>query len=287
MNEEAENQEENLAPPAPAIDLPGKRLRESRETAQMSKDEVASHLHLDVSLIDALEKDDFEKLPSAAYICGYLRSYARLMKLPEKEIVDAYSHGQEINAALIPENVDIVPRRENASKMIRMIAILIVVVFVAAGAMWLAERFKLLEHLSGEDAEVSQIEMDISSVATEGNKQIISEPLVISEQQRPEEIVVDAPPVEAEIEEVYADSSLQLVVNETSWIEVYDATGERLIYQQATTDSKLGVDGEPPFTILLGYAPGVEVFYNGEKFDHSRYLRAEKNVAYFKLGFRP
>lgn len=42
------------------------------------------------------------------------------------------------------------------------------------------------------------------------------------------------------------------------------------------------VEGEAPFKVLLGNAPGVTLEYNGEVYDHAKYNR--KGVARFTLG---
>ena len=112
---------EEQEPPAETVALPGERLKSTREELHLSREEVAHHLHLDVQIVIAIENDKFDELPSPAYVCGYLRSYARLLKLPEAEIVNAYSKGQAINAALIPENVSILPDKKANPALIKII----------------------------------------------------------------------------------------------------------------------------------------------------------------------
>ncbi len=69
----------------------GRRLAAARKERGLDIRVVASELHLDASTIEALEADDTESLPAAIFVKGYLRSYARLVGLPEDEIVSAYS----------------------------------------------------------------------------------------------------------------------------------------------------------------------------------------------------
>lgn len=133
--------EHTAAASEPAQELPGERLKSAREENHLSREEVAHHLHLDVKLIVALEENDYEKLPSPSYICGYLRSYARLLKLPESEIVNCYSQGEEISSALLPENVDIVPRRQPSSTSFMPIILLLLVVSGLFAAVWALDFF--------------------------------------------------------------------------------------------------------------------------------------------------
>lgn len=104
MEREALNQPE--MPPSEPRMWPGKRLREAREAMQMSREEAARHLHQDVAIITALEDDDYARLPGQTYVLGYLRSYARLLKLPQNEIVEAVQVEQVETTDLLPENVD-------------------------------------------------------------------------------------------------------------------------------------------------------------------------------------
>ena len=69
----------------------GRRLAAARKERELDIRVVASELHLDTSTIEALEADDMAALPAAIFVKGYLRSYARLVGLPEDEIVDAFN----------------------------------------------------------------------------------------------------------------------------------------------------------------------------------------------------
>jgi cytoskeleton protein RodZ len=62
------------------------RLRLARVEAGINVDEVADRLHLDRDVILAIEAGDFEGLGAPVFVKGHLRSYARLLGLPEDEI---------------------------------------------------------------------------------------------------------------------------------------------------------------------------------------------------------
>jgi cytoskeleton protein RodZ len=73
-----------------SVESPGARLRIERQSQGLDQARVAAKLHLSESMIEALEWDDFNTLPGAVFAQGYLRNYARLLGIPEKEILDAY-----------------------------------------------------------------------------------------------------------------------------------------------------------------------------------------------------
>ena len=69
----------------------GARLAAAREACELDIRVVANELNLDVRMVEALEHDDKSALPSAIFVKGYLRNYARLVGLPEDEVVGEYA----------------------------------------------------------------------------------------------------------------------------------------------------------------------------------------------------
>jgi cytoskeletal protein RodZ len=69
----------------------GARLAAARKACELDPRVVASELHLDLATIEAIENDDKAALPAAIFVKGYLRNYARLVGLPEEEIVRDYT----------------------------------------------------------------------------------------------------------------------------------------------------------------------------------------------------
>ncbi len=49
-----------------------------------------------------------------------------------------------------------------------------------------------------------------------------------------------------------------------SWVEVYDANGEKLFYDVGAADSSRTVSGTPPFRVTVANAPGVSLDVNGK-----------------------
>ncbi len=295
--------------------LPGQRLKRTREELRLSRDEVAHHLHLDVKIVDALEANAFDKLPSPAYICGYLRSYARILKLPENDVVNAYSKGKEINASLIPENIKILPERHLDSANVKTIIIIFAVIAIIVALLWAVDTFKLLDsnRLSGNSAipSLTGNENENAVRPAKIQKQIEqfnaehpdSMPIVETEKLGPEVITGENNemitgfsetqkniPVLGDDEsstddngyEAIVSGDLKLVFSKDSWTEVTDANGIRHIYRLVTKGNELIVSGVAPYTILLGDAEGVEVIYKDKVFNHKLYQRDQ--IAYFRLG---
>ncbi len=81
---------EEDAGPTLQLDLTtGRMLAEARQRLKMSVKDVADALRLSEEFVRAIEKRDYQMLPSAAYATGYVRAYANLVKLNADQLVRA------------------------------------------------------------------------------------------------------------------------------------------------------------------------------------------------------
>ncbi|NLK84297.1 MAG: helix-turn-helix domain-containing protein [Lentisphaerae bacterium] len=62
----------------------GKSLMEMRVQRKISIDEVASQTKIRKDYIDALENEDFSRLPPAVFVCGYVRKICDLYEISEE-----------------------------------------------------------------------------------------------------------------------------------------------------------------------------------------------------------
>jgi cytoskeleton protein RodZ len=90
----------------------GNMLKAAREAQGLSIHEVCSQLRLGIKQIQAIEQDDFDKLPQPSIVRGFIRNYARLLNIDVNPILEAY---QRIvpNKAPLPLSV-----RSNASRSV-------------------------------------------------------------------------------------------------------------------------------------------------------------------------
>ena len=57
---------------------------------------------------------------------------------------------------------------------------------------------------------------------------------------------------------------LALVFDDNSWVEVEDASGEIIHADLGTSGESYSIYGQAPFRIVVGYAPGVQIAFNGD-----------------------
>lgn len=85
-----------------SVTSPGQRLREVRVARGIDQLQVADELKLRLNQVDAIERDNWDQLPSAIYIIGYLRGYARFLGIEPKPLIDAFRQHQPDQPTLIP-----------------------------------------------------------------------------------------------------------------------------------------------------------------------------------------
>jgi len=97
-NNQADTEQLDLEPSQPDVvndsvkqPLPGEILRKAREGAGMSTQQVAERLRLRVRLIEDIEANNFGDNMEGTFTRGYLKAYARLVQVPENEVLDAYN----------------------------------------------------------------------------------------------------------------------------------------------------------------------------------------------------
>lgn len=65
----------------------GQKLRDERIRKGLSLDDVAKATKIRSSFLLAIEKGDYSKLPSSAYVQGFVRNYAEYLGLSKREVL--------------------------------------------------------------------------------------------------------------------------------------------------------------------------------------------------------
>ncbi|WP_417349752.1 RodZ domain-containing protein [Ferrimonas sp.] len=88
MNDNQQHQEQQEES---TVITPGPLLRAAREASGLTTQQVAQRLSLRRSVVEGIENDDYESGTTTTYLRGYVRNYARLVGVSEKQIALALS----------------------------------------------------------------------------------------------------------------------------------------------------------------------------------------------------
>jgi cytoskeleton protein RodZ len=266
-----------VAPP-PAPRSIGERLRAGRERAGLSIAASAEKLHLDIKVIEALEANRFAELGASVYVRGHLRRFADFVGEPGAELVANYT---ALTARPVPPDLTQVPHPERRTDPRRLVTPL--VGLVCAAVLLLAIWWVLSGSHSGAESTslvtTSQVPMSERPPASSASPAGSSSPpgpgdvamAPVPAATAPATttgtpavtVAANAPPKREDSAPV-RETRLKLELNNDSWVEVYDARGERLFYDVASAGSVQSVSGRGPLRVVLGNAAGVTVEVDGE-----------------------
>lgn len=80
------------------------QLRRMRERAGLSIEDISSRTKIQIPLLEAIERGDFERVPGGLFVRGFLRAYAREVGLDPEAVVADYLEEYEPQL-LVPEPV--------------------------------------------------------------------------------------------------------------------------------------------------------------------------------------
>lgn len=238
--------------------LPGKRLQNARQSMSLSEQDVARRLHLSVSVIKALEGDDYERLPEPAFVKGYIRNYARLVGVPADEVANLYQQiAAEEQQAPLP--VKALQEESVGGKPVWLYGL---AALVAVALIW-----SFVERSSDtpDDAAAPVVEESLpapSDLDSALDADVITEDALVD---MPVEEVVPEPEPEPELAApAVAQDKLSMRFVEACWLRVVDANGNEIYSGQKPAESVFSLEGEGPFRITLGNAAAVsEINVNG------------------------
>lgn len=286
-------QSESLAPKV------GVLLAKARKSQKLSVEDVAASLRLSVAKINALEADDFLVISDPTLARGFIRSYARLLKLDPEPLLTA--HRQLIPAEIVnPIGVktEVVSSPIQPSNL-RSKLIILGFVFVAIIALvW------FFAYHNPSESDVTEV--NVSTVTQESlpqqalpaaerevknNEQVTelklpqeaassnSEPSITSEKTANEAVKVEP------MKKVSVGSSLvrvKLVFTGNAWVSVKDKSGNTVYDKTSKAGGEEYVEGVPPLKFHIGNVSATQVVFNGETVDLSP--NTYNNMARVTLG---
>ncbi|QEM83196.1 RodZ domain-containing protein [Halomonas binhaiensis] len=154
--------------PSQAPASPGAILRHARESQGLSCSEVGTALNLRAAVIESLEMDTYDEVPVAAYRRGYLRSYAQLLGVDVKQVMDLYQArmgNEEIERKVTPVYIAKPPSRLGAW-LFRLMTLVVIAGVVGLTLMWWQSRGGSEPPTVGDNGPVSVDSIDGSRTET-------------------------------------------------------------------------------------------------------------------------
>lgn len=289
---------------APVPVSAGALLRSAREASGMTIDAVAQQLKLAPRQVRALEEGDYTHLPGRTFVRGFMRNYARLVRLDAEMVLGA------LPAGTATSNLDSPPLHATAPTIgelptteaprhgwTRWAIPLTLIAIIGATAAW-----EWLHPTADAPRTIANKE---TPAALERGKtstpEIIGTPLPNPVAPPPPAIVAPAPDTasatvssgapaqaaqdprqaEAPLAPAPAEAPLVLAYRDFSWTEVKDRSGRVLLSRMNPGGTTQALSGSPPLDVIIGNAADVTLTWKGKRVDLAAYTH--QNVARFTL----
>jgi cytoskeleton protein RodZ len=272
-------------------------LRREREKRGLSHEQIAEMTRLRRHMVVALEDEAWDVLPPPVFVKGFIKSYAKVLGLDQKEVLDLYGEAPPPESET--PNLPLEPQRGGKRPFVFFLAFAVVIGAVlffvwkqygtqektmpvrerGPGALLLqpAAPPTLPEQEGVEEVKPAQDQKKPAPQIPESEQAPRAEhPRVESEEGREnppagmweeqespshEEAVTDTV---AESEEAAGWYVLKAVVEDRTWIRVTvdDAEPREYIFQPGSRPQWKARNG---FDLLIGNAAGIEFEFNGER----------------------
>jgi cytoskeleton protein RodZ len=262
----------------------GRQLTAARESCGFSIAEVARQLRLSPLQVEAMESGDYQRLPGPVFARGFIRNYARLVKL-DPEVLLA-SAEQRLHPAVqeepeFPHSFDI-PFPTGREIKWRKYGIAAAVVLVLLVPMVILDFYREdTTELTAKSGPVKQpqpqvVEREQAAIASAvpqiaAAREVVIEPALtknataLSEKSAAETSAL--PANAAAMERKSGEHLLKLTFDMQSCVEIHDRTGRRIFSRLNAAGTEQAVSGEPPLTLVVGNARGVRLTHNGQPVD--------------------
>lgn len=289
------------------IGLPGLELKNAREGKGLKPEDIASRLNLEVSVIVALETDNYAQLPEPTYIRGYILAYTKLLGLPES-VLKSFDRQFDLSSPLRSTNTASSGLR-GQNGWVKCISGGLIILLVIVVGLWFTENsFHLIDRITlsqwhqaeeipaspeaddpitqatDHNAEIPTVVMDLEKAAVAAQRDTTPMPegsstddstAIATDLQQPAPVPADEATTGSDQPEPVGDATatttdVVLVLKGISWIEVHDTDGE---LQAGTFDDgqRIELNGVSPIRVTLGRPENVELTYRGRPIDLAPY----------------
>ena len=289
----------------------GALLVAAREASGLSIDAVAQQLKLAPRQVRALEEGDYSHLPGRTFVRGFIKNYARLLRLDPDEVLGALTTGTAASALDVPllqptaPTMGELPTAEHSKAAWTRWAIpltLAAVVAAAAVYEWVrpigAARTAVPTATAPETSAPAPAASGKTgttlpnpalatppaaepSPATEPAAAIAPPPAAAAIAPPPTAAAIAPPPAAAPAAAPAAEEAIAITFRDYSWTEIRDRDGRVVLSGMNRGGTTQNVSGTPPLDVVIGNASDVRVVYRGKAVDLVPYTR--QNVARLRL----
>jgi cytoskeleton protein RodZ len=275
---------ENPQPVVEAPASPGRRLADARTAQNLSQADVARQLKLSLWQVEALEAGRHQQLPGPIFVRGFIRNYARLVKLDPDSLVQSLGDSAPASTPRpeAPPSRDIPFPAKEKPRWARFVApaALVVCLLAVYEFYWnepddapaspapTATAPKAHKAAPKPDAAVIATESGAPGVGgTQTGSAAPAEAPAASHGKDTKPIAGTAAEAKPAPAPKRGERQVKLAFNQECWVEIRDRN-EKIIFSQLNRPgTQQSISGLPPFSVILGNAHGVQLTYDDKPVD--------------------
>ena len=254
----------------------GEVLRLARINQGLSLEELQRKTDIQLNLLEALESDDFDQLPSPFYTRSFLRKYAWAVELDENLVLDAYDSGSMITYEEVDvDEIELSGRRRSNRKKRSLLPLFYFILFSLSIIIFVS--YYVWNYIQTQRTATTSANYNVVTTTTSATS---SETTTSNQTTSPSSssdastvtISGQGDVISVEYKTAKDTAELQLSVTDaTSWISVSDtelAGGTTL--EPNNKMAKTTVSKGSPVTITLGVVKGVKIKIDNQEIDTSK-----------------
>jgi len=160
-------------------------LKEARIKQGLSIGDICTQLRLSANQIEALEEDQFSKLPQPSIVRGFIRNYAKALQIDAAPILAVY---QQLNPETIPQSLtvretadsSVIGESKSGFSPVIFIALISLFALISGGYYYYTQHIKLANN-------------DEAPLATNGTEESVDESTTVSMAEPVKQIVTEVP----------------------------------------------------------------------------------------------
>ena len=291
---------------------PGEIFRQARENLNLSLEDVAKEIALRPSILQQLENNEFiQKSTPAIFVKGYVRSYAKFLRLPDSVWGNiTFAENDKNDLSKNARSTREVNQYSSHSRWVGRLSIIVLLLVLGMTGLWWWQSYQQNNQerddlVQSYVASTENNQPATALVTTEESNKIapettepVSQPVEITNNVLPEieqenavpqtkndeksvsdtQSAVENPSISPAAPTVKGDLIVE-ILNNTSWLSVKDKNRRVLAQKEYKKGEILTFNGDE-VSLIVGAPSNVRITYKGENYP----LKVDGRIAKFKLS---
>jgi cytoskeleton protein RodZ len=239
----------------------GRYLKAKREESGLDQEYISKKTRISLEMLEAIERENHQKLPEAVYVKGFIRAYAKVLGIDEDGLIKNYAETCRTYKDITQSNAEFNKKRAGFWHrfMLGAVVMATIIAVAALGVSFYQGRFgsDSVELVDPNEKMLSrQDNLSTTLKLSESSKRINGEVDFLSEE--------NADKTELAItEQKSALLNLSITATAVTWLKVI-MDGEKPLEYSLHPGDNIVLNAHSNYNLLIGNAGGIQMNLNGQ-----------------------